>query len=115
MTSKGKSEGFAVNDPDHIARHSRERNGWGFTREDLERHGVVMVTDVRLVWPEGTPPEMRKLFAEASHVLHHIADSAIAAQLEHDRLAPTERMDLLYGLDESGETVLLRKSEWRKA
>ena len=73
-----------MNSFDALAVEKRERNGWGFTKEDLERHGVTMVTEVRLIWPEDTPPEMRQVFGEASLVLHYIAERAIMAQLEHD-------------------------------
>jgi hypothetical protein len=105
--------GFAVNDPEHLAGHSRESNGWGFTREDLEKHGIMMVTDVRLIWSEDTPPEMRKAFSEASHVLHFIAERAVMAQLEHDNLKPTTHAEILYGIGEDGAPVVLRKSGWR--
>jgi hypothetical protein len=105
-------EGFTVNDFDALAVEKRERNGWGFTREDLEKYGVLMVTDVRLVWDESTPVEMRKVFAEASHVLHFIAERAVMDQLTHDKLKPTEQLDLLYGDSITGEHVLLRKSDW---
>lgn len=105
-------KGYAVNDPEHIAGHSRETNGWGFTREDLEKHGVTMTTEVRLAWSEDTPPEMRLVFGEASHVLHFIAENAIMAQLEHDGLKPTRRAEIDYGTGEDGVPVVLRQSGW---
>jgi hypothetical protein len=109
-----KDQGFSVNSFDALAVEKRERNGWGFTKEDLERHGVTMVTEVRLIWPEDTPPEMRQVFGEASLVLHYIAERAIMAQLEHDGLKPTQRKDLLYATGEDGKTVLLRQSDWQE-
>ena len=109
-----EEQGFTVNDHDHVAQHSRESNGWGFTREDLQRHDVQMVTNVQLVWSEDTPPEMRKVFAEASHVLHYIAEKAIMAQLAHDNLKPTQKREVLFGREEGADQpVVLRSSDWQ--
>ena len=104
-------EGFKVNDPEHLNETKRETSGWGFVREDLAKFGVHMLTNVHLVWDETTPPEMRKVFAEASHVLHTIAERAINAQLQHDGLTPVEQRDLIVGGTKEGSTVL-RDSGW---
>lgn len=107
-------QGFSVNNFSDLAARQRERNGWGFTKDDLEKYGVLMVTDVRLSWNEDTPVEMRELFAGASHVLHFIAERAIMYQLEHDNLKPTSQLDLFYAQKKGEEEpVLLRQSEWK--
>src|SRR5271170_6542878 len=105
--------GYSVNDFSDLAARQREKNGWGFTKEDLEKYGVLMLTDVRLIWSEDTPVEMRELFAGASHVMHYIAERAIMNQLEHDNLKPTEQLDLFYGYKKDEEPVLLRQSGWK--
>ncbi len=108
-------QGFSVNDFGDLAKRRRETNGWGFTKDDLEKYHVRMVTDVRLVWSEDTPVEMREKLAGASHVLHYIAEKAIMRQLEHDNLTPTEQLDLFYGQGGEGEPpVLLRQSDWHE-
>jgi len=109
-----EEKGFSINDPEHIAGHTRENNGWGFTKEDLEKYGVTMITDIRLTWSEETPPEMRQAFGEATHVLHVIAERAIMAQLEHDKLKPTKKKDLLYTEKEGEPPILLRESAWKE-
>lgn len=105
--------GFSVNDFSDLAARQREKNGWGFTKDDLEKYAVLMVTDVRLVWSEDTPVEMRELFAGASLVLHYIAERAVMNQLEHDNLKPTQQLDLMYGKTKDEEPVLLRQSDWK--
>jgi hypothetical protein len=109
-----KGRGFSVNDFGDLAKRQREANGWGFTKDDLAKYHVRMVTDVRLVWSEDTPIKMRKTFAEASHVLHYIAERAIMNQLEHDKLTPTEQLDLFYGQGKGKKPILLRQSDWHE-
>jgi hypothetical protein len=108
-----QEKGYSVNTFEDIEAIKREKNGWGFTRDDLERYNVHMVTDVRFTWDESTPPELRKAFAEGSCVLHYIAEKQIMGQLEYSGLKPTSTRDLLYGDEESGKTVLLRDTGWR--
>ena len=114
-------EGFKINDFEHLEEakqpgleHRREASGWGFVREDLEKYGVHMLTDVRFICGENTPDEMKKVFAEASFVIHHIAEQAVMRQLEYNGLAPTSKRDLLYGIDKTtGEQVTIRDSGWQ--
>ena len=113
------NEGFKVNDFSHLEEakrpgleQKREANGWGFTREDLERHSVHMVTEVRLEWDDNTPPELRKAFAEGSHVLHHIAEKAIQRQLDFDGMKPTSQRETFLAHKENGEQVTLVDSGW---
>jgi hypothetical protein len=115
-----KNEGFSINDFDHLEESKqpgleqrREASGWGLVREDLIKYHVHMVTDVRFVWDDNTPPEMRKVFAEASAVVHYIAEQAIMNQLKHDGLLPTEIRSITHGETEGKEEVLLRDSGWQ--
>ena len=108
-------EGFRVNDFEHLDEakqegldQRRERSGWGLVREDH----AMLLTDVRIVYDDDTPPEMRRLFAEASAVLHHIAEKAVMDQLKHDGLSPVERLDMVTGLDGNGKQVVVRASGW---
>ena len=109
-------DGFRVNDFDHLEEAQQEgldrRSGWGFTRRDLTDHHVTLLTDVRLVYGDDVPPEMRRVLAEASHVLHHIAEKAVMDQLRADGLTPVERKDILYGRAPDGEDVVIRASGW---
>jgi hypothetical protein len=113
-------DGFKVNDFDHLEdakqpglEYRRESNGWGLVREDLTKHGVHMLANVTLTWDESTPPEMRKVFAEAAMVLHQIAERAIMAQLRHDGLLPFEIRDVLHGTTNERGTVVLHDSGWK--
>ena len=72
-----------------------------------------MVTDVHFIWGDTTPPEMRKVFAEASAVIHYIAERAIHDQLRHDGLMPTEIRTVVSGEKDNGEQVTLRDSDWK--
>jgi hypothetical protein len=105
-------EGFAVNDPQHLENRTRETNGWGLTKSDLIRCKAQMVSNVSLTWDPATPPEMRKVLAEAAHVLHEIAERAIMAQLRHDGLLPLEIREILYGATEDGGIAVVRDSNW---
>jgi len=113
------ADGFEVNNFEHFEDaqqpgldRKREANGWGFVQEDLVKHHVHMITDVRFVWDKDTPPELRKAFAEASGVLHYIAETAVMRQLEFDKLKPVETRAFTTGQEENGGTVILRDSGW---
>lgn len=116
-----EEKGFSVNNFDHLEaakepglEHRREASGWGIVREDLIKHHVHLLTDVRFIFPDDTPDDMKRRFFEASHVIHHIAEQAVMNQLKWDGLAPVETRDLLYGVDKTtGEQVTIRDSGWR--
>jgi hypothetical protein len=55
---------------------------------------------------------MRKVFAEASGVIHHIAEQAIFNQLRHDDLMPVEIRNFLHGETEDKKHIILRDSGW---
>lgn len=109
-------KGFSVNDFDHLGDSQRDSSAWGFNREDLEKFKVRMVVNINLSWDESTPPEMRQVFGEAAHVLQHIAEKAVDAQLKHDGLLPTSRENFLLAHEESGEIVVFEQTggKWEK-
>ncbi len=115
-----EEKGFSVNNFNHLEAAKepglearREAGGWGIVREDLIKHHAHMLTDVRFIVPEDTPPEMKKRFLEASHVIHHIAEQAVMNQLKWDGLAPVETRDIVYGVKDTGEQITFRDSGWR--
>lgn len=109
-------KGFSVNDFDHLGDSQRDSSAWGFNREDLEKFKVRMVVNVNFSWDESTPPEMRQVFGEAGHVLQHIAQKAVDAQLKHDGLSPTNREDYLIAEHETEGTQVfeLDGNEWNQ-
>ena len=52
------------------------------------------------------------VLAEASQVVHYIAERAVMAQLKADGLEPVEKRDVLYGDRADGEKVVVRDSGW---
>lgn len=88
-------------------------NGWGFTREDLAKCKVGLLIRVELLWDDKTPARLRKAFAEASHVLHVIAERQVMLQLAMDGIKPNMRANWFYGWDKDKTitTFPIRQSE----